>query len=246
MTNPWDNNASKRHKQILDGLDFSFDNVLSPTFVKLINGIKDIKTLNVLDIGCGSGILTYRLSKLVGNIVGIDPSGKSIDIAKEEYEKVKNLEFRCNSIHNLQSKDKFHIAISNMTIQTIKNIEQAFRSISRIMNRSGTFIFSIPHPCFWIEYRKKIGLDEYENYRYSKNSAHRITFSISNDRNPLPSYVPLYHRPIEYYSTQLSVAGFFIEHILEPFPKKIENMKTNWEIPHFLFFICSKSNNRGV
>ena len=242
MINQWDNNAAKRHKQILEGLDYSFDNVLSPTFIKLLNGIEEVKMRNVLDVGCGSGILTYRLSSLVGNIKGVDPSAKSIKIAKKEFGTIKNLEFLCSSIEDHQSNEKYEVIISNMTIQATKNIEKVFYSISKLMNKSGVFIFSIPHPCFWIEYRKRIGLDEYKNYRYGRNSKYRITFSISNDRIPLPSRVPLYHRRIEYYSDQLDLAGFCIKRLLEPYPKEIEGTNANWETPHFLFFICSLAN----
>ncbi len=246
MINQWDHNAAKRHEQILKGLDFSFDNVLSPTFIKLVHGIEDIKMQNILDVGCGSGILTYRLSRLVGNIRGIDPSAKSIEIAKKEFGTIKNLEFLCNSIEDHQINEKYDVVVSNMTIQAIKNIKKVFYSISRLMNKPGTFIFSIPHPCFWIEYRKKVGLDEYKNYSYGRNSKYPITFSISNDRIPLPSHVPLYHRRIEYYSNQLNLAGFFIKRLLEPYPKEIEGANTNWETPHFLFFICSLTNYSGV
>lgn len=245
MTTQWDNNAAKRHEQIMEGLDFSFDNVLSPTFINILKGIKNIGPKKVLDVGCGSGILAFRLSKYTGNIVGIDPSKKSIEIAKREYEKIGNLEFLCTSVEDYRSKELFDVVISNMTIQAIKDIKKAFCSISKLMNKSSTFIFSIPHPCFWIEYRKRIGLDEYKNYRYCKTSKYQITFSIRNDRKPLPSHVPLYHRQIAQYSKQLSTAGFVVTRLLEPFPKIINNANTNWETPHFLVFVCSKSNFSG-
>jgi 2-polyprenyl-3-methyl-5-hydroxy-6-metoxy-1,4-benzoquinol methylase len=245
MTAQWDNNAARRHKQIIEGLDFSFDNVLSPTFIKLLKGIKNIGSKKVLDVGCGSGILTYRLSKYTGNIIGIDPSIKSIKIAEREYEKIRNLQFICSSVEDYRNKEVFDVVISNMTIQAIKDIKKAFCSISKLMNKSSIFIFSIPHPCFWIEYRTKIGLDEYKNYKYFKTSKYQITFSISNDRKPLPSQVPLYHRQIALYSKQLSAAGFLITSLLEPFPKIINNANTNWDTPHFLVFVCSKSNSSG-
>lgn len=245
MINPWDNNAHKRHQQILDGRDFSFDKVLLPTFIKLLKGIKNVKSCNVLDVGCGSGILAYKLSKQVGRIAGIDPSRKSIEIANYEYRKLQKIEFHCSTVDKFRGKRKFDVAISNMTVQAIKNIGQVFSSVSRLLKDSGLFIFSIPHPCFWISYRKTIGLDEYKNYSYNKNSAHAITFSISNDRNPLPSPVPLYHRRIEYYSTQLSMAGFSTRQMLEPIPIRVKNVKANWEFPHFLFFVCEKSNYQG-
>uniref|UniRef100_A0A182TTG3 Ubiquinone biosynthesis O-methyltransferase, mitochondrial n=1 Tax=Anopheles melas TaxID=34690 RepID=A0A182TTG3_9DIPT len=42
-----------------------------------------LESLNILEVGCGGGILTEALAKLHSNVVGIDPSEKLISVAKE-------------------------------------------------------------------------------------------------------------------------------------------------------------------
>jgi demethylmenaquinone methyltransferase/2-methoxy-6-polyprenyl-1,4-benzoquinol methylase len=52
--------------------------------------------MKVLDIGCGTGIITgdlYRLSK--NEVIGIDISSKMIDIARKKYKSNSNIKFEC-------------------------------------------------------------------------------------------------------------------------------------------------------
>src|SRR5262245_21284435 len=112
MSNPWDNNATERHQQLLDGRDFSFNSVLLPTFKRLLYATPKAKSRLVLDIGCGSGILTHFLSKRVNRIIGIDPSRKSIELANLHKKGAKNLDFFCSSRENFHHARKFDIIIS--------------------------------------------------------------------------------------------------------------------------------------
>lgn len=242
MSNPWDKNAEIRHKQILEGKDLSFSNVLAPSVINNVCAIKNIAGGSVLDIGCGSGILAQKLAKRVKSIIGIDPSQKSIEIANREYGNIKNLSFHCVAIENFNSPKKFQVVVSNMTLQTIKNINPVLKSVTRHMTNTGQFIFSIPHPCFWADYRKKINPEDFKNYTYRKNSRYKISFSISKDRTPLPSSVPYYHRRLETYEMELRNAGLRINQIIEPFPVRIdeEHIKKYWDFPHFIIFICGK------
>ena len=245
--NAWDINAKSRHKQIIEGQDLSFDSVLSPTIIKLLRKIDNIKTHKVLDVGCGSGVLTNKVSDFVRSITGVDPSKSSIELAKNEFGNKANLNFICSKVETLKPRGKYHIVYSNMTFHAIRDIKLAFTSIASHLDSNGLFIFSIPHPCFWVNYRKKIGHDDYKNFSYKQNSSHQIRFSISTDRNPLPGLVPYFHRPIEYYSSKLLESGFEIARIYEPslLNHNDPNIKANWENPHFMFFSCVKSK-RGT
>ncbi len=49
---------------------------------KLNSKIKPLKKIDILDIGCGGGLLSEPMCRLGANVVGIDASQKNIDIAK--------------------------------------------------------------------------------------------------------------------------------------------------------------------
>ena len=237
--NPWDKNAQSRHEQVIQGEDFSFSEVITPTVVNLIKSTSGYDKANVLDVGCGSGIFTHIASKLVGQITGIDSSEISIKIAKEEYKEKANLHFFHTTIENFSREDKYGLIISNMAFQSIERINDALIIISKHIMNNGFLIFSIPHPCFWEFHKPEIRED---NYNYKTPSKHYLKFTITNDSNPLPSPIPYYHRPIEFYFNALSDQKFLVKKILEPVPNEDHHKKYNisWVYPRYVIFNCQK------
>jgi 2-polyprenyl-3-methyl-5-hydroxy-6-metoxy-1,4-benzoquinol methylase len=145
----WDDFAPSRHRQIVDGKDLSFSYVLVPIIMRLI---KDKLLDNVLDIGCGTGVLTKELSKISKHVVGIDPSKISIDIARKFCKENNNISFEKGFIEDYNVLEQYSVAISNMVIMDACNIEKIFQSISRLLFDNAYFIFTITHPCFWPQY----------------------------------------------------------------------------------------------
>ena len=64
-----------------------------------------VKNLDILDIGCGGGLVSEPLCKLGGNVTGIDFSENNIDICKFRAEK-NNLKIKyiCNDIEKINLK----------------------------------------------------------------------------------------------------------------------------------------------
>ena len=56
------------------------ENIINHFKIKTQN--KPLKNINILDIGCGGGLLCEPLTRLGANITGIDASEKNIKIAK--------------------------------------------------------------------------------------------------------------------------------------------------------------------
>ena len=56
------------------------DSIINHYKIKTKN--KPFKNLNILDIGCGGGLLSEPMSILGANVTGIDPSEKNIKVAK--------------------------------------------------------------------------------------------------------------------------------------------------------------------
>ena len=56
---------------------------------------KKIKNLDILDLGCGGGLVSESLAKLGGNVTGIDFVKKNIEVAKFMLrKKIKNKLFK--------------------------------------------------------------------------------------------------------------------------------------------------------
>jgi len=75
----------------------------------------------ILDLGCGEGVLTERISALVprGKVIGIDASSGMINEAKK-LEK-DNLSFVLADINKLDYVDSFDIIYSNAALHWVKN-----------------------------------------------------------------------------------------------------------------------------
>ena len=55
---------------------------------KLKDKIKPLSGIDILDIGCGGGLLSEPMSRLGANVTGIDASSKNIEIAKLHSKKI--------------------------------------------------------------------------------------------------------------------------------------------------------------
>ena len=63
-----------------------------------------LKNLNILDIGCGGGLISEPLARLGGSVTGIDASEKNINIAKLHAKKNGlKIYYECTSPENFKS-----------------------------------------------------------------------------------------------------------------------------------------------
>ena len=53
-----------------------------------------LKNLNILDIGCGGGLISEPLARLGGSVTGIDASEKNIKIASLHAKKKKQTQYK--------------------------------------------------------------------------------------------------------------------------------------------------------
>lgn len=232
MENPWDKIASKRNQSLLDNDDIVFSNILLPQIKEFLNRHKKTKSLHVLDIGCGTGVLTKEISFIVNSIVGVDPSSNSINEAKKNTRNISNIHFECIDIEDfaLHNNKTFDYAIAHMTLHAIENLELALSSIAKLLKQSGYFLLTLPHPVHWASIFPKTFDD---NYDYKKISTHSNEF--------YGTQTPHYHRPVEFYEAALKEAGFLIEETLEPTsPRGLmeQHGKREWKYPGFLFYLC--------
>lgn len=92
---------------------------------------------SILDLGCGDGLLTEQLSKLVpqGNVLGIDASKNMIQSATEL--KNINLSFVCLDINQIDFDEQFDVIFSNAALHWVKNHEMLLRNCIKALKPSG-------------------------------------------------------------------------------------------------------------
>lgn len=102
----------------------------------------------IIDVGCGLGYNTYRISKHVNKIIGIDISSYAISKAREWYNK-DNVEFKTCDLTNLSSvfePNYFDAAICIDLIEHLddKSIKKMFYSLKTVLKNGGRVIIENP------------------------------------------------------------------------------------------------------
>lgn len=91
----------------------------------------------ILDLGCGTGDLTYELSKLCQKVVGIDSSLEMIKRAKEKF---PNIDFRVCEGLSMSFREEFDIVFSNAVFHWINNHNLLLKNIAKALKSKGILI----------------------------------------------------------------------------------------------------------
>ncbi len=105
---------------------------------KVNNKSSPFKNLDILDIGCGGGLLCEPLSRLGANVTGIDASEKNINVAKI-HSKKNNLKisYICSSPENLNLKKKFDVILNMEVVEHVNDVNFFIKKSSEFLKEGG-------------------------------------------------------------------------------------------------------------
>ena len=99
---------------------------------------KPLDKINILDIGCGGGLLSEPMTRLGANVTGIDASNKNINIAKLHAKKNKlKINYLCSSPEKLKIKKKFDVILNMEIIEHVEDINFFINSCSKLLKKDG-------------------------------------------------------------------------------------------------------------
>ena len=105
---------------------------------KIRNKAKPLSGINILDIGCGGGLLSEPMSRLGANITGIDASIKNIKIAKLHANRNGlKINYICSSPEKLKSTKKFDVILNMEIVEHVEDISFFLKSCSKLLNENG-------------------------------------------------------------------------------------------------------------
>ena len=113
---------------------------------KLIELVKINKNDVVLDVACGTGVVTKQIQKKVGNAghaIGVDTSTTAIKIAKKWNEKNKNLDFVNIDAENFSFSKKFDIITCQYALFFFPNAQKALKNMKNSLKKSGKIGISV-------------------------------------------------------------------------------------------------------
>ena len=105
---------------------------------KLKNKSKSLSGINILDIGCGGGLLSEPMSRMGANVTGIDASDKNIKIAKLHSKKNKlKINYLCSSPEKLKITKKFDVILNMEIVEHVEDIDFFLKSCSKLLKKNG-------------------------------------------------------------------------------------------------------------
>ena len=97
-----------------------------------------LNNLDILDIGCGGGLISEPMARLGGNITGIDASDKNIKVASL-HSKENNLKitYLNKSPEQLDEKEKFDIILNLEVVEHVNNLDLYLKSCYELLKKNG-------------------------------------------------------------------------------------------------------------
>ena len=105
---------------------------------KIKNTNKPLSGINILDIGCGGGLLSEPMCKLGAHVTGIDASIKNIKISKLHAKKDRlKINYICSSPEKLKISKKFDVILNMEIVEHVEDISFFLKSCSKLLNKNG-------------------------------------------------------------------------------------------------------------
>lgn len=98
------------------------------------------KNMDVLDYGCGTGLITLRIQPFVNTVTGIDSSEGMLKVLNDKIsrQKLTNVSTRHLDMEAGEGlQDKFHLIVSSMTLHHIQQPEVLIKTLSKRLHAAG-------------------------------------------------------------------------------------------------------------
>lgn len=108
------------------------------------------KTSLVLDLGCGTGSMTFALAKLGYDMTGVDSSAEMLDIARKRREEIcsdKDILWLCQDMTELELYGTVEAVVSTLDcinhLTSDDEVKKCFSLVHNYLSPDGLFIFDI-------------------------------------------------------------------------------------------------------
>jgi trans-aconitate methyltransferase len=160
----------------------------------------------ILDLGCGDGVLSTKLTAMGCAVVGVDSSAAQVEAARK-----LGLDAHVMDGERLSFAGEFDAVFSNAALHWMRNADAVMAGAWRALRPGGRFVAELGgHGC--VAKIKKALVDELNRREIDGEAA-----------------VPWYFPTVEEYSAKLKTAGFSINTIaLIPRPTPLPGDITGW------------------
>jgi len=135
----WDVNGKFKPLHMFNPIriEYILDNIKQHFKIKK-NKTNFLDGLNILDIGCGGGLISEPMARLGANVTGIDASERNINVAKLHAKKSSlKINYVNASPEELNDKEKFDIILNLEIIEHVENVNLYIKSCFKLLKKNG-------------------------------------------------------------------------------------------------------------
>jgi SAM-dependent methyltransferase len=167
----------------------------------------------LLDVGCGTGFHTERFVETGWSVVGVDPSGDQLRLAR-----ARGLEVVHGHGEELPFTDgEFDAAVSLWTHTDVEDFAAVCRETARVLKPGAPFVYLGAHPCFVGPHSLFVageGVPELHSGWYRRTGRYEDAPGVTPAG--LRARVGAAHLPLAEFLQAFADAGFTLERVEEP------------------------------
>ena len=108
-----------------------------------------LKGLNILDIGCGGGLLSEPITRLGAKVTAIDASKKNIQVAKFHAKKNNlKINYLCSSPEKLNLNKKFDVVLNMEIVEHVEDLNFFIKRSSNLLKKNGLMFIATLNKTF--------------------------------------------------------------------------------------------------
>ena len=97
-----------------------------------------LKNLQILDIGCGGGLISEPMARLGAAVTGIDASKKNIEVAKIHAKKSNlKIDYLNKSPEQLNELEKFDVILNLEIVEHVEDVNLYIKSCHKLLKKGG-------------------------------------------------------------------------------------------------------------
>jgi len=155
-----------------------------PYFKRIMRQLQIDPTASVaLDVGCGGGLLTEEVAAMGFSVTGIDPSARSLEIARAHAAtRQLEIDYRLGFGHDLPfEKESFDAVFCCDVLEHVSDWDAVIRDIARVLRSGGVFMYDTINRTFASKLRSIMIAQKWKWTRYAPPDTHVWEMFITPD-----------------------------------------------------------------